>query len=98
NQVSFIQDFDVEVAQTQFIADPVIGVVQSGSQLNVRVFSTSGYIDVYENRAIAGALKKLTGEDYGQDRRAWAAWWREQQRQKKLDALKKKKAAAAGES
>ena len=36
NQISFVQDFDVEVAQTSFIADPVIGVVQDGLTLDVR--------------------------------------------------------------
>ncbi len=35
-QISFVQDFDVEVAQTQFIADPVIGVLQDGVVLDVR--------------------------------------------------------------
>ena len=47
-QRAYIQDFDVEVAQTSFIADPVIGVIQDGVQLHMRVLSTSGYIDVYE--------------------------------------------------
>jgi len=36
NQISFVQDFDVEVAQTAFIADPVIGVIQDGLTLDVR--------------------------------------------------------------
>ncbi|MEE8104806.1 MAG: hypothetical protein V3T86_04650 [Planctomycetota bacterium] len=36
NQISFLQDFDVEVAQTSFIADPVIGVIQDGLVLDVR--------------------------------------------------------------
>ncbi|MHC4731371.1 MAG: hypothetical protein ACYS6Z_12400, partial [Planctomycetota bacterium] len=36
NQISFVQDFDVEVAQTSFIADPVIGVIQDGLSLDVR--------------------------------------------------------------
>jgi type II secretory pathway component GspD/PulD (secretin) len=36
NQVSFIQDFDVEVAQTAFIADPIVGVIQDGLVLDVQ--------------------------------------------------------------
>jgi len=36
NQLSFIQDFDVEVAQTAFIADPIIGIIQDGLTLDVR--------------------------------------------------------------
>jgi type II secretory pathway component GspD/PulD (secretin) len=35
NQLSFIQDFDVEVAQTAFIADPIVGVIQDGLVLDV---------------------------------------------------------------
>ncbi|MGH7161903.1 MAG: type II secretion system protein GspD, partial [Planctomycetota bacterium] len=35
-QISYVQDFDVEVAQTSFIADPVIGVIQDGLVLDVR--------------------------------------------------------------
>lgn len=36
NQLSYIQDFDVEVAQTSFIADPIVGIVQDGLALDVR--------------------------------------------------------------
>jgi type II secretory pathway component GspD/PulD (secretin) len=36
NQLSYIQDFDVEVAQTSFIADPIVGIVQDGLTLDVR--------------------------------------------------------------
>ncbi len=36
NQVSYIHDFDVEVAQTSFIADPIVGIVQDGLTLDVR--------------------------------------------------------------
>ena len=36
NQLSYIQDFDVEVAQTSFIADPIIGIIQDGLTLDVR--------------------------------------------------------------
>lgn len=36
NQLSFIQDFDVEVAQTAFIADPLVSIIQDGMTLDVR--------------------------------------------------------------
>jgi general secretion pathway protein D len=36
NQLSYIQDFDVEVAQTSFIADPIVGIIQDGLTLDVR--------------------------------------------------------------
>jgi HEAT repeat protein len=30
-QISYIQDFDVEVATTSFIADPIVGTIQQGA-------------------------------------------------------------------
>ena len=36
NQIAFIQDFNVEVAQAAFIADPVVNVIQDGVVLDVR--------------------------------------------------------------
>jgi hypothetical protein len=79
NQISFIQDFDVEVAQTSFIADPVIGVIQDGIVLNFRALSHSGYYDVYEGGAYAEALSKLTDKDLGNDAKAWMEWYRNEQ-------------------
>jgi Flp pilus assembly secretin CpaC/tetratricopeptide (TPR) repeat protein len=36
NQVSYVKDYDVEVAQTSFIADPVVDVLQDGLVMDVR--------------------------------------------------------------
>lgn len=36
NQISYIRDYDVEVAQTASIADPVVGIIQDGLVLDVR--------------------------------------------------------------
>ena len=36
NQITYIQDFDVEVATASFIADPVVGVISDGIVLDVR--------------------------------------------------------------
>jgi len=36
NQIAYVQDFDVEIAQAASIADPVISVVQDGVVLDVR--------------------------------------------------------------
>jgi tetratricopeptide (TPR) repeat protein len=36
NQVSYVKDYDVEVAQTAFIADPLVDIVQDGLTLDVR--------------------------------------------------------------
>jgi len=79
NQISFVQDFDVEVAQTAFIADPVIGVIQDGVVLNFRALSNTGTIDVYEGAAYADALGRLTGKDLGNDAKAWLEWYKNEQ-------------------
>lgn len=72
NQQAYIRDFDVEVAQASFIADPQIDVLQSGAVLDATV------IGVTEIRRIVyayrDALKLLTRHDPGEDPRAWAAW------------------------
>ncbi|MBK8101238.1 MAG: hypothetical protein IPK26_29505 [Planctomycetes bacterium] len=72
-QQSYIRDFDVEVAQASFIADPKIGVLQSGVVLDVTVAG------VVEERRIVnvwrGALKRLAGSDPGAQPRDWAAWY-----------------------
>ena len=36
NQVAYVKDYDVEVAQTAFIADPLVDIVQDGLVLDVR--------------------------------------------------------------
>ena len=77
NQISFIQDFDVEVAQTAFIADPIVGILQEGIVLDVRVIATERQADIIERRVIRDSLKKLSQVDKGDDPAAWAKWWNE---------------------
>ncbi|MGK0156448.1 MAG: hypothetical protein ACI9SE_003417, partial [Neolewinella sp.] len=72
NQQAYIRDFNVEVAQAAFIADPIVDVVQSGSVLDVTVAG------IYEVRTIVksyrSALKQLTNNDPGKDPRLWGEW------------------------
>ena len=72
NQQAYIRDFDVEVAQAAFIADPKVDVLHSGSVLDVTVAG------VYEVRTIIKsyrkALKQLTNKDPGKDPRLWGEW------------------------
>jgi len=75
-QVSYVQDFDVEVAQTSFIADPVIGVVQDGIVHAFRVMATNGFFDVYEEPALADALTSLSGKEFGKDKKKWIEYYR----------------------
>jgi hypothetical protein len=74
NQLSFIQDFDVEVAQTAFIADPQVGVLQDGATLDAKVVATEWYATRVERHAIVDALRTLSGADIGDDPKAWRAW------------------------
>lgn len=71
-QQAYIRDFDVEVAQASFIADPKVDVLQSGTVLDATV------IGVTEIRRIVyayrDALKLLSGRDPGADPRRWSAW------------------------
>ncbi len=76
NQLTFIQDFDVEVAQTAFIADPQVGVLQDGAVLDVKVVATEWYSTRVERHAIVDALRTLSGADIGDDPKAWRAWMR----------------------
>ena len=74
-QVAYVQDFDVEVAQFQAVADPVVNVLIEGSVLDVAV---SGELDMSfatESLAIQGSLAKLTNAMPGRSARAWLAWW-----------------------
>ncbi|MCB9877144.1 MAG: hypothetical protein H6835_06025 [Planctomycetes bacterium] len=72
NQQAYIRDFDVEVAQAAFIADPKIDTLNTGSVLDVTVAgSFEVRTIVYAYRA---ALKQLTSSDPGADPRRWAAW------------------------
>ena len=75
NQLSFIQDFDVEVAQTAFIADPMVGILQEGVVLDVRVIATERKADIIERRILRDSLRKLTQVDMGDEPEAWAKWW-----------------------
>lgn len=72
-QQAYIRDFDVEVAQASFIANPIVDVLQSGTVLDVTVAAVVTY-----RTWIVGswrkALQELAGSDPGNDPAKWAAW------------------------
>jgi hypothetical protein len=76
-QISYIQDFDVEVAQTSFIADPIVGVLQEGVVQAVKVLATEQVISTIERAAYHGALSKLAGTDLGDKVAPWKQFWEE---------------------
>lgn len=75
HQVSFVQDFDVEVASTSFIADPLIGVAQQGFAQPVKIHATEQVITTHDRVAWRGALKALAGRDLGSRVGAWRRHW-----------------------
>jgi hypothetical protein len=75
HQVSFVQDFDVEVASTSFIADPLLGVAQQGFSHPVKIIGTEQVITTRERAAWRGALKALAGRDLGPRVEAWRRHW-----------------------
>ena len=76
-QVSYIQDFDVEVAQTSFIADPIVGVLQEGVVQSIKIHATEQTFYIYERPAFNGALAHLAGTDLGKKVGAWKQFWLE---------------------
>jgi hypothetical protein len=74
-QTSYIRDFDVEIAQAAQIGDPIIGTIQEGVVLDVKVFSVEEDITTVERRLLYRTLAKIAGEDLGEDVAAWSAWW-----------------------
>ncbi len=81
-QVAYVKDYDVEIAQAASIADPIVGVVDDATQLDVRVGGVSMLRIEIERRALCRALGTLTGEPIGDDPEAWLAWWRDHERRR----------------
>ncbi|MDJ0972901.1 MAG: HEAT repeat domain-containing protein [Planctomycetota bacterium] len=76
-QISYIQDFDVEVAQTSFIADPIVGVIQEGVVQSVKIHATEQVFTTVEHAAVLGALEQLAGTKLGDKLAPWSKFWRE---------------------
>ena len=69
NQIAYVKDYDVEVAQTAFIADPVVDVIQEGAVLETAVIHVS-----VERRLYGDALSRITGASLGTKPGAWRRW------------------------
>ncbi len=71
-QSSYIQDFDVEIAQAAAIGDPIVQTIREGIILDYKILG--GYGEswiVREANAYGAALQGLTGRDYG---KSWAKY------------------------
>jgi Flp pilus assembly secretin CpaC/tetratricopeptide (TPR) repeat protein len=63
NQVAYVQDFDIEIAQAASIADPIIDVIQDGVILDVRpVVSADRRYITLEMRPTIAQLKRPIAE------------------------------------
>jgi hypothetical protein len=72
-QEAYVRDFDVEVAQAAFIADPKIGVLQAGTVLDVTVHGVvTERIEVVD--AYRRAMRRLVGSDPGPRTARWNEW------------------------
>jgi len=76
-QRAYVQDFDVEVAQFEAIADPIINVLTEGQVLDVAVVGVTEYVVASERASTRRALAKLTGANPGETTTAWQRWWNE---------------------
>ncbi len=61
NQTSYIRDFDVEIAQTSFVADPIVGIIQDGITLDVRptVSSDRRYVRLTLQPTVAELVRPI---------------------------------------
>jgi HEAT repeat protein len=75
NQISYISDFDVEIAQASQIGDPIVGVIREGVMLDTRVLNVTEEWTEVERRVYYTSLARATGVDFGQDKVAWKKWW-----------------------
>jgi hypothetical protein len=75
-QIAYIQDFDVEVAQAEAIADPAVNVLTEGAVLDARVLGASSAPSL-ERSAMYDALGRLTGARVARSAGAWGKWWDE---------------------
>jgi hypothetical protein len=75
-QVAYVQDFNVEVAQFQAVADPVVNVVLEGMVTDTAVGGVMDAEFQVETANIRKSLMRLTGEHPGDTNKAWIEWWK----------------------
>lgn len=73
NQQAYVADFDVEIAQNSFIADPQVRNLQSGAVLDATVLGVSS-VQTRVFGSYRKALTRITGSDPGGDPARWPLW------------------------
>ena len=75
-QIAYVQDFDVQVAQFQAVADPQINTLIEGSTLETAVMGVQQVDFAVEQATMRSALEKLTRASPGKTTKDWLAWWK----------------------
>lgn len=75
SQVAYVQDFDVEVATFQAVADPVVNTLIEGQATDVAVTGELVVTSVTESVTLRRSLSQLVGQEVGSSNRAWLDWW-----------------------
>ena len=73
NQVSYVRDYDVEIAQNSNIANPNIGTISDGVVLDVKV-NDAAYTTTWVEPFMLGALSQIVGRPFA-DRAQAEAWY-----------------------
>lgn len=74
-QIAYVQDFDVEIAQSSAIGDPVVNTALEGAVLDVAVHGVQQVSVAVEQATIRKSLGRLTGAAPGNTSRDWMRWW-----------------------
>jgi hypothetical protein len=79
NQVSYVRDYDVEIAQASNIANPDVATIQEGVILDVKVLD-AGFEKTWVERVLVDSLSRLTGQPFRgrEDALAWYEAHREE--------------------
>ncbi len=77
SEITYVSDFDVEIAQAAQIGDPIVGKIREGVMLDYRVTNVREEFTTVERRVFSMALQRATGRSFGEDPVAWRKWWDE---------------------
>ncbi len=77
NELAYVADYDVEIAQGASIADPIVARVQEAVVLDARVIGMQLYELRKEYASMGRALEQLTGVRAGDQVKDWNRWWEE---------------------
>ena len=80
-QLSYISDFDVEIAQASQIGDPIVGTIREGVVLDTRVLSVREEFTTVERRVLYDSLRQASGQQIGDDVALWEEWYEREGRE-----------------